>query len=76
MGEFGGLLIAAYINLPPIFDSSIELHRLTVACAIVFYGYVTFYVVVYQPQSTSVYHIPIIVLTEIITSYHSVFVSF
>ena len=55
MSEFGELLIAAYINLPPIFDSSIELHRLTVACAIVSYGYVTFYVVVYQPQSTSVY---------------------
>ena len=76
MGERDGLLIAAHITLPSKFDLSIEHNPLTVACAMVSYGYVTFYVVAYQSQSTSVYHILINVLIESITSYHSAFVSF
>ena len=77
MDEHGGLLIAALINLPPIFDDLyFEHYPFTVACAIVSDGYLIFYVVVYQPQSTSVYHIPINVLIESVTAYHSAFVSF
>ena len=76
VGEHGGLLVAAHINSPPKFDLSIERYPFTVACAIVSYGYVTFYGFVYQPQSFSVCHIPINVLIENIAAYHYVFVSF
>ena len=76
VGEHGGLLIAAHTNLPPIFGLSSEHSPFSLACAIVSYGSVTFYVVVYQPQNTSVYHIPTNVLIESFTAYHSVFLSF
>ena len=76
MGEHGGLLIAAHTNLPPIFDLSIERYPFSVACAIVSYRSVTFYVVVYQPQSSSGYHIPTNVRIESITAYHSECLSF
>ena len=47
VGEHGRLLIAAHTILPPIFDLFIEHYPFSVACAIVSYGSVTFYGVVY-----------------------------
>ena len=76
VGEHGGVLIAAQSNLPPIFDLSNEQYPFTVACALVTFASVSFYILLCQPPSSSSYRVPATLVHESIAEYQSIFTTF